>query len=120
MKREGEQKGNWGEGWLIAVALLIVLTLSVCTLIACVPLEETVNPIHYVDAERISRMEMINLNTASVEELENLPGIGKVLAERIVVYRDTKGFFTSAEELLEVEGIGEGKLQGVMDRIYIE
>jgi competence protein ComEA len=41
----------------------------------------------------------LNLNTASVEELEKLPGIGKVIAQRIVEYRKTHGAFNSLEEL---------------------
>lgn len=49
----------------------------------------------------------IDLNTAEAWELEALPGIGKVLAERIVARRETCGPFETREDILAVEGIGE-------------
>ena len=53
---------------------------------------------------------LLNINTARVHELDTLPGIGEVLAERIVEYRQTHGPFASVDELDHVEGIGEGTL----------
>ena len=52
----------------------------------------------------------IDINTAGVEELDQLPGIGEVLAGRIVAYREEHGPFGSPEDLLAVSGIGEAKL----------
>ena len=49
----------------------------------------------------------VNLNTASVSQLEGLPGIGKAMAERIVEYRQKNGSFKKAEDLMNVRGIGE-------------
>lgn len=49
----------------------------------------------------------INLNTATVQELQMLPGVGPVLAERVVAYRTEHGGFTAVDELLDVNGIGE-------------
>jgi competence protein ComEA len=49
----------------------------------------------------------LNINTASADELDELPGIGEVIAERIVAYRETNGAFSSVEELAEVSGISE-------------
>ena len=49
---------------------------------------------------------VVNLNTATVEELQALPGIGPVLAQRIVEHRTTRGPFQRPEELIEVKGIG--------------
>lgn len=50
---------------------------------------------------------MVNLNTASVAELQTLPGIGAKVAARIVEYRVKKGPFRKIEELMNVQGIGE-------------
>jgi competence protein ComEA len=53
---------------------------------------------------------MINLNTATATELEELPGVGPVTAAAIVAFREEHGSFTSVDELLDVSGIGEATL----------
>lgn len=50
---------------------------------------------------------LVNINTASVEELDTLPGIGPVLGERIVAFRDEHGPYTSVDQLTDVEGISD-------------
>ena len=50
---------------------------------------------------------IVNINTASIQELEALPGVGAKTAERIVDYRTKKGPFKKIEELMNVQGIGE-------------
>ena len=49
----------------------------------------------------------VNLNTASVDQLTTLPGVGPKLAARIVEYRQKSGSFRSTQELMNVQGIGE-------------
>jgi competence protein ComEA len=56
-----------------------------------------------------------DLNGASVEQLEELPGVGPVLAQRIATYRDDHGPFETVEDLLDVPGIGESKLAAIRD-----
>ena len=63
--------------------------------------------------------EKININTAPVEELQRLPGIGAKRAEDIVARREAQGPFTSVEELTQIPGIGEGILDGIRDYITI-
>lgn len=54
--------------------------------------------------------ELININTASAGELDELPGIGEVLAARIVEHRELFGSFTSIDQLIEVEGISQSTI----------
>ena len=61
----------------------------------------------------------VNINTADAAELAALPGIGKVLAQRILDYRRVHGSFSAVEQLTNVEGIGEGKLEAILELITI-
>jgi competence protein ComEA len=56
---------------------------------------------------------LVDLNRAGVDELEGLPGVGPVLAERIVAHRTEHGPFQAIEDLLSVSGIGERKLESL-------
>jgi competence protein ComEA len=53
----------------------------------------------------------VNLNTATVQQLDTLPGVGPVMAAAIVAWRDANGKFTSVDQLSEVDGIGPGRLE---------
>ena len=61
----------------------------------------------------------ININTATSAQLENLPGIGSVIAQRIVDHRNAYGPFTSPGQLINVSGIGEKRLAAIWDYITI-
>lgn len=62
--------------------------------------------------------DLINVNTATVEELTSLPGIGPATAAKIVEYREAHPFAT-VEEILEVKGIGPAKYEAIKDRISV-
>lgn len=62
----------------------------------------------------------INLNDATEVQLIQIPGIGEILAERIVDYRDENGSFKDISELTNVDGISEGKLESIKKHIFTE
>ena len=57
--------------------------------------------------------KLIDLNTATAAELESLPGVGPVVAQRIVAYRDSAGRFANTDALLAVKGVGPAMLKRV-------
>lgn len=61
----------------------------------------------------------VPINTATEPELERLPGIGPVIAQRLVEHRQLYGPYQRAEDLLNVEGIGPAKLDGLRDYILV-
>lgn len=63
---------------------------------------------------------LVNLNSASVDELMTLPGVGEKKAKDIIELRTTKNGFQSVDELLEIPGIGEKTLQRFIDLLIIE
>ena len=69
--------------------------------------------------EIVPERQPVDINTATAEELQQLMGIGPVLAQAIVDYRAEHGPFASAEELLEVSGIGETKLDNIRNDITL-
>lgn len=64
--------------------------------------------------------ELININTAGSERLQELPGIGPAYAGRIVSWREENGAFTSKDQLLEIKGIGEKRLARIKPLITLK
>ncbi|SFP98633.1 competence protein ComEA [Amycolatopsis arida] len=62
---------------------------------------------------------LVNLNTATVEQLDGLPGVGEVTAQRILDWRAQHGSFTAVEQLREVEGIGEKRFSRLREQVTV-
>ncbi len=62
----------------------------------------------------------LDINRATVDQLDTLPGLSRAAAENIVAYRQVNGFFLSVEDLLEVPGIGPATLDSIRDWITVE
>lgn len=103
--------------------LLTILSALLVSASSCVKLPrhslqasgQTAPPISQVEASHL-----ININTASSEELEKLPGIGKALAARIVSFREQYGRFRRAEYLMMVRGISDRRFRAMRALITAE
>lgn len=79
---------------------------------------------YYVPAKIEEKIEnntfssVVNINTASVEELMSLDGVGETIAKRIILYRETK-LFSTIEEIKNVSGIGDKVYEKIKDRITV-
>src|SRR5512132_771003 len=92
---------------------LLILALMVSTSCARMPRSNTVP----ASVPAAAAPFQFNINTAPATELEKLPGVGKVIAERIVVYREQYGHFRRPEELLRVNGVSDKKFRELRNMI---
>ena len=84
------------------------------------PLNPPTDPIAEEASTAPSKQDVhfpIDINAAELDELTALPGIGETLANRILSYRNLHGAFSRPEELMNVEGIGAGKLEAILNFI---
>lgn len=112
--------------WTKTDFFLLTLTLLflVCTAVTWLMTPRQVTGDYHIAAneaaEGITQITKVNINTAGVEELDGLPGIGPVLAQRIVDWREENGAFSAPEDLLQVEGIGRATLENLENCIVTE
>ena len=83
---------------------MLIWAAAVCSVLAAMPARATAQEEKSAAAKPAT---VVNLNTATLEQLETLPGIGRRTAERILEHRQKVGGFKKIEELMNVKGIGE-------------
>lgn len=99
----------------VMFAFLMALILSSMTLVATAAEEE--QPSQPAQMQEVSAK--VDINTATAEQLEALPGIGPSIAGSIVKHREMQGPFKSIEDLKSVKGIGEKKFAAIQDKITV-
>ncbi len=72
-----------------------------------------------VPTRTASAQPLVNINTATVEELQQLPRVGPALAQRIVAYREMYGPFKNIEDIMQVSGVGEAIFAAIRDYITV-
>ena len=82
------------------------------------PAKTSVDPI-VIRPDVASRRVLLDLNRVTAEDLESLPGIGPVLAQRVMAYRKSNGGFHTVEELRQVKGIGQKKFDRVRPLVMV-
>lgn len=82
--------------------------------------EELIAPVNKPAAVKLAPGEKIDINQAGITDLVKLPGIGEVLAKKILEFRQNIGYFRSIQDLLKVKGIGNSKYDKIKDYIYIK
>lgn len=102
--------------------IIIIILVSMLLLGLGVTLYKKARPPARIEVRHLSVQvpSIININSATAEELETLKGVGGPLARRIVEYRDKNGLFLSKEDVKKVKGIGEALYGKIKDRITVE
>jgi competence protein ComEA len=99
------------------VFLAAILSTSAC---ATLPRSSQSTVLLSLDVPQTGQQSLININTASAQELDKLPGVGQGIAERIVAHRQQYGAFRRAEHLMMVRGISDRKFRELRTMIVVQ
>lgn len=115
MNMHYKRKRAFGEGLIFALLLLLCISAMLIVHLNAKPKVETLYAIHALPDD----FAKININLATAEELQSLPGIGEALSNRIVEYREANGAFQSIDEIMRVNGIGESVFAKIENSITV-
>ena len=109
--------------WIFMIALIIFASILIGFFLGRntgrAPVQISKLPQSATTTDPTQAAQKVNINTADAETLQKLPGIGDVLAQRIVDDRNANGLFKTVTELTRVSGIGLDKLEQLLDYITV-
>jgi competence protein ComEA len=102
------------------ISQAVLFAMILLSLSACAKRSYPISKANDQQSQTAANSRRININTASAKELEDLPGIGKGLAERIIQQRDKYGPFRRAEHLIIVRGISDRRFRALRDLVTVD
>ncbi|MDQ2975217.1 MAG: helix-hairpin-helix domain-containing protein [Acidobacteriota bacterium] len=112
--KQNSQRANFSERAIALVALAAAFSQLACATLPRYTPTQTQSSFSVPPTQTDLR---VNINTASATELEGLPGVGKVIAERIIMHREQYGPFRREEHLMIVRGISDRKFRALRPMI---
>lgn len=104
MSEHTQKDSSRNRGYILIALLVSVMGLNIS---ARIFLNMRTSPVEILQTSSSGSRELININTASAEQLTSLPGIGPVRAEDIILYREENNGFKSLEDIMNIKGIGK-------------
>jgi len=118
-KRSGLTSKSWTERMTAALVITAIAAVAATVAAPAFAAGEAKAESDASGGKAVPAGEKVNINTASSEQLQALPGVGPALAQRILDYRKANGAFKQAAELMNVKGIGEKSFEKLKDRIIV-
>ncbi len=104
---------------LSAITVLVVLVFG-CLGLAPAGMFGAAQSAWAEQAAQATQTGLVNINTASVDELATLKGIGEKTAQAIVAHREAKGPFAETEDIVNVKGVGRKKYEAIKDHLTVK